>query len=246
MKFYLLLIILLFGACADKQTLSHTKSENQAESVSLETTVESSTNKVISNSSAVNFISRTNIADQIHTMSREEINSLTSDEISTLSYSLNSIEIRDRLVEVESLKRHPAINTIFYQIYNDPIIFQDYYIGIIETELENRDTNMSYVYISNISVSQKLFQEASTKTLYTQNIEYLCDKLQISIPYELYYDSNFIIKSYFSNTNQETLKEAPVLYIYNNSWSTNNIGYRYFKSFENFQYLFFEEDQLAH
>ncbi|MGL4560697.1 MAG: hypothetical protein ACRCV0_00205 [Brevinema sp.] len=44
MKFYLLLIILLFGACADKQTPSHTKSEIQAESVSLETTIETNIN----------------------------------------------------------------------------------------------------------------------------------------------------------------------------------------------------------
>ncbi|MGL4560961.1 MAG: hypothetical protein ACRCV0_01560 [Brevinema sp.] len=42
----LLLIILLFGSCADKETSSQTKSESQLESVSLEMTVETNTNKV--------------------------------------------------------------------------------------------------------------------------------------------------------------------------------------------------------
>ncbi|MGL4561152.1 MAG: hypothetical protein ACRCV0_02530, partial [Brevinema sp.] len=49
MRIYLLLItVLILGACADKQTLSQTKSEIQAESVSLETNAETvSTNEIL-------------------------------------------------------------------------------------------------------------------------------------------------------------------------------------------------------
>ncbi|MGL4561163.1 MAG: hypothetical protein ACRCV0_02585 [Brevinema sp.] len=205
MKFYPLLIILFFRACTDKQSLS----EIQAESVLLET-----------NTNTNFFIPRTNIADCINTMSDYELIYFQTNQ---LYYSLDDIEIRDRLIEIE--QKH--FYKFYIVIYHDPKE-NKFYFG--EIDLDNSDKPL-LIFVSYINIHEKLYTDPKTQSFYTQHIRYLDDSLlQSYIPdygLDISYDKELKIIKFFSNQNPITSNQAPVLYISVDGKNTTNTNFRW-------------------
>ncbi|MGL4561536.1 MAG: hypothetical protein ACRCV0_04525, partial [Brevinema sp.] len=173
----LLLIILFFGSCADKETSSQTKSESQLESVSLEMTAETNINKVNETTPEPILVSYDKGLDLIlvetsfeNTIYRILDNGEESLDYEAIYWDSNNNQYYTIENDITLIYPIPTTNTNF--IYN--LDESNQLEPVFDESLREifPDTKAPLLYIGSISPLERLYLDPTNQQYYIKKLQF--------------------------------------------------------------------------